>query len=73
MFKDITLGQYYPGDSAVHKLDPRTKIVLMIAYIAVVFAISEMWLFSVAAAFVVFTAALSRLPFSYLWKSLKPL
>ncbi|HMM32300.1 MAG TPA: energy-coupling factor transporter transmembrane component T [Clostridia bacterium] len=73
MFKDITLGQYYPGDSVVHRLDPRTKIVLMIAYIAVVFAISEMWLFSVAAAFVVFTAALSRLPFSYLWKSLKPL
>ncbi len=73
MFKDITLGQYYPGDSWVHRLDPRTKIVLMIAYIAVVFTIREMWLFSVAAAFVFLTAALSKLPFSYLWKSLKPL
>ncbi|MEN6472204.1 MAG: energy-coupling factor transporter transmembrane component T [Clostridiaceae bacterium] len=73
MFKDITLGQYYPGDSVVHRLDPRTKIVLMLAYIAVVFAIGEMWLFSIAAAFVFLTAALSRLPFSYLWKSLKPL
>jgi energy-coupling factor transport system permease protein len=73
VFKDITLGQYYPGDSVVHKLDPRTKIILMFAYIAVVFAISEIWLFTVAAAFVIGTAALSKLPFSYLWKSLKPL
>ena len=73
MFKDITLGQYYPGESVVHKLDPRTKIILMFAYIAVVFAITEIWLFSVAAAFVIVSAALSKLPFSYLWRSLKPL
>lgn len=73
MFKDITLGQYYPGDSIVHRLDPRTKIMLMLLYIAVVFAIRQMWLFTVAAAFVLAAAALSKLPLSYLWKSLKPL
>ena len=33
MLKDITLGQYIPGNSVVHRLDPRTKILLMIAYI----------------------------------------
>lgn len=73
MFKNITLGQYFPGESIVHRLDPRTKIVLMLVYIAVVFTIKAMALFAVAAAFVLMSAALSKLPLSYLWKSLKPL
>ena len=34
---DITLGQYYPGDSAVHRLDPRVKILLLIALIVAIF------------------------------------
>ena len=37
MLKDITLGQYFPGDTPVHRLDPRTKIVLTIVYIAALF------------------------------------
>ena len=37
MLKDITLGQFFPGDTIVHKLDPRTKIILMIAYITALF------------------------------------
>lgn len=37
MFKDITLGQYFPGNSVIHSLDPRTKLMLMIAYIVIVF------------------------------------
>ena len=39
MLKDITLGQYIPGNSVVHRLDPRTKILLMIAYIVAVFIV----------------------------------
>ena len=35
MLKDITLGQYFPGDTVVHRLDPRTKLLLVIIYIAV--------------------------------------
>ena len=35
MLKDITLGQYFPGNTIVHRLDPRTKLILTIAYIAV--------------------------------------
>ena len=37
MLKDITLGQYFPGDTVVHRLDPRTKIILVIVYIVALF------------------------------------
>ena len=37
MLKDITIGQHFPGNSVVHKMDPRLKIVLIIAYIVVLF------------------------------------
>ena len=38
MLKDITLGQYFPGDTPVHRLDPRTKILLLIAFIVALFS-----------------------------------
>ena len=41
MFKDITLGQYMPGNTLVHRLDPRAKILLTIVYIAMVFTVSS--------------------------------
>ena len=37
MLKDITLGQYFPGNSPVHRLDPRTKLVLLVVYIVALF------------------------------------
>ena len=37
MLKDITLGQYFPGDSYVHKLDPRTKLIMVVLYIVALF------------------------------------
>ena len=37
MLKDITLGQYFPGDTVVHRLDPRTKLILVIVYIVALF------------------------------------
>ena len=43
MLKDITLGQFFPGDSIVHKLDPRMKIILMSIYVAAVF-FADTWL-----------------------------
>lgn len=73
MFKDITLGQYFPGDSPVHRLDPRTKIVGMIAFIVAVFLVKSLVLFLPVLAFILFVTYLSRVPMSYLWKSLKPL
>ena len=37
MLKDITLGQYFPGDTLLHRLDPRTKLILVVVYIAALF------------------------------------
>ena len=41
MLKDITLGQYMPGNTLVHRLDPRTKIILTILYIAIIFCVAS--------------------------------
>ena len=37
MLKDITLGQFFPGDTVVHRLDPRTKLLMVIVYIVALF------------------------------------
>ena len=73
MFKDITLGQYFPGNSVVHRLDPRTKILLMILYIIEIFLIQRLWLFLPAAALVLGITALAQIPLKYLYRSVKQL
>ncbi|MEA4911894.1 MAG: energy-coupling factor transporter transmembrane component T [Oscillospiraceae bacterium] len=73
MLKDITLGQYLFGNSPVHKLDPRLKILLTIAYIVLLFTGKN--LVSVVAA-MVFAAAmflLARIPLKMIWRSIKPI
>ena len=42
MLKDITLGQFFPGNTIVHRLDPRTKLILVIVYIVALFS-AEGW------------------------------
>ncbi len=73
MGTDITLGRYIPGNSPVHRLDPRTKILSMIAYIALIFVVRHMPVFVIPAIFLAVSVALSGVPFSYVWTSLKPL
>lgn len=73
MFKDITLGQYFPGNSPIHRLDPRTKLTLMLVYIVMVFLVQDMWLFMGVAAYVAGVTCMAQVPLSYLWRSLKPL
>ena len=41
--KDITLGQYFPGDTVLHRMDPRTKILLTVLYIVALFLRQDMW------------------------------
>ncbi len=73
MLRDITLGQYYPVDSPVHRLDPRTKIIITFLYIIAVFLVRNFWLYIPVALYLVFAAAMSKLPISMLIKSLKPM
>ncbi|MCR4706830.1 MAG: energy-coupling factor transporter transmembrane protein EcfT [Clostridiales bacterium] len=73
MLGDITLGQYYPGDSPVHRMDPRAKLILAIVYIVGVFFIGNLPGYLLALAFLYLVVRLSGLPFSYLLRGLRPL
>lgn len=73
MLKDITIGQYYPSDSVVHKLDPRLKIILSFIYIIAIFFIRNFWGFLLLAGFTAALSYLSKIPMKFLLKGLKPL
>ncbi len=73
MLKDITLGQYMPGNTVVHRLDPRTKIVLTTAYIAMIFLVKSPVWYIFPALYVALAARLAGLSFGQLLKSVKPL
>ena len=73
MFKDITLGQYMPGNTVVHRLDPRAKIILTIVYIAMVFMVGLPVFYIIPAVYVFLTARLAGLRLKQLLKSIKPL
>ncbi len=73
MFGNITLGQYLPGDSPIHALDPRTKLLLTLAYIVLIFLVEPIWMFLVPLLFVVAVILIGRIPFSYVLRSLKPM
>ena len=71
--RDITLGQFVAGNSIVHRLDPRTKIGIMLAYIAMVFLVKDMWFFTIPFAFLVMGLLLSCISIRYIGRSLKPI
>lgn len=72
MLKDITFGQYYPGTSVVHRLDPRIKLILTLAYITMLFVADGMIPLAVGVGFVVLFYVLARLPAKLIFKSMKP-
>lgn len=72
MIKDITIGQYIPGETFVHKLDPRTKILLAILYIICLFVVNKFIGYIFIVALLALTVYLSKLSPRYLYKGLKP-
>ncbi|MBE6551754.1 MAG: energy-coupling factor transporter transmembrane protein EcfT [Ruminococcaceae bacterium] len=73
MLKDITLGQFFPGDSIVHKLDPRMKIILMMIYVAAVF-FADTWLtFSLLIICTLALIIVSKLSVGTILKGMKPI
>ena len=73
MLKDITLGQYYPGDTLVHRLDPRTKLVLTLVYIAALFTAALYVGYILVLLFLVFGVAVSGIKVKTILSGLKPL
>ena len=72
MLKDITLGQYFPGNSIVHKLDPRVKIILIAVLIVMLFVTNTLIAYLLLAGFILLTVYLSKLSFRMILRGLKP-
>lgn len=72
MIRDITLGQYYPGSSWIHKLDPRVKIVATLLYIVALFVVDDFLGFAIAAAGLAAVIIISKVPLSFILRGLKP-
>ncbi len=73
MLKDITLGQYFPGKSVIHRLDPRTKLVILVLYIVALFLAVSWVSYGVMLAFLLSTIAISRIPPKSFVRGMKPL
>jgi energy-coupling factor transport system permease protein len=73
MLKDITIGQYYPGQSFLHKLDPRTKLICLFLYMAGILMVKALPGLSYLFAFSAAVIAASGVPLKMLFKGLKPM
>lgn len=71
MIRDITLGQYYPADSVLHKLDPRLKIIGTFLYIISLFLVRDLPGYAVACVFLVSMIVLSHVPFKFMVRGLR--
>ncbi len=73
MLKDVTLGQYFPGDSIVHRLDPRTKLILVIVYIVALFQAVGWVSYGVVILVTALCMGLAQIRFGTIFKGLKPM
>lgn len=70
---NISIGQYIPGDSIIHRADPRTKIILSVVFMAVIFMVNSFWTFVGITLFTMLAVFISGVPLKYTLKGLKPL
>ena len=73
MLKDITLGQYFPGTSIIHRLDPRTKLIMLVVYIVALFMATSWVGYGLLFAFLACVIKISTIPVKSIVKGMKPL
>ena len=73
MLKDITLGQYFPGNSPVHRLDPRTKLLMLVVYIISLFTAQSWISYGLNLLFLIMVIAVSTIPVKSIVRGMKPL
>ena len=73
MLKDITLGQYFPGNSVIHRLDPRTKLIILVVYIVALFLAVNWVSYALMAAFLLTVIRISTIPAKSFLRGMKPL
>lgn len=73
MIKDITIGQYVPGESVLHRSDPRTKIILTFIMMIFIFMVNTYWGYLLLAIFTALTIVTTNIPFKFILRGLKPI
>lgn len=73
MIRDITLGQYYPGESWIHRLDPRVKIMATILFVIALFVVKDFIGFGIAVVGLAAVIIISKVPLSFILRGLKPI
>ena len=73
MLKDITLGQYFPGNSVIHRLDPRTKLIMLVAYIVALFLAKSWITYGIMFVFLAVVIKVSTIPLKSIVRGMKPL
>ena len=73
MLKDITIGQYFPGNSAVHRLDPRFKIIITAVFIVSLFCADNFLGLLISCVFMLISFLISKIPLKLMMKSIKPI
>ena len=73
MLKDITLGQFFPGTSPVHRMDPRTKLIFLVIYIVALFTAANWASYGLIFCFLTVAVLISRIPLKAILRSIKPL
>ena len=73
MLKDITLGQFFPGNSYIHRLDPRTKLIMLVVYIVALFLAVSWVSYALMLVFLAAVIALSTIPLKSIVRGMKPL
>ena len=73
MLKDITLGQYFPGNSVIHRLDPRTKLIMLVVYIVALFMATNWVSYALMAGFLAAVVKISTIPPKSIIRGMKPL
>ena len=72
MLKDITLGQYFPGNSVIHRLDPRTKLIVLVVYMVALFIASGWVSYGVLLLFLLAVIKISAIPGKSIVRGMKP-
>ena len=73
MLKEITLGQYFPGDSLIHRLDPRTKLMVVVLFIIALFLSKSFVSYGLMVLFLAYCVAVSKVGLKALFKGMKPI
>jgi len=73
MLKDITLGQFFPGKSVIHRLDPRTKLIMLVVYIVALFSAKSWISYSICLGFLATCIGISTIPVKSIVRGMKPL